>query len=63
MQWYYSSDLQNFCEIPFSIGLLIKLHKTGVITDLAILKEIPSTALEFDCISLTSFIVQALKTN
>ena len=38
-------------KILFSIDLLIKLHKTGVITDLtdlAILREIPSTPLEFD---------------
>ena len=57
-------------KIPFSVDLLIKLYKTVVktnLTDLAILKEIPSTPLEFDCILLiiilTSFVVQALKTN
>ena len=57
-------------KIPFSIDLLIKLHTTGVITDLtdlASLREIPSTPLEFDwillIIVLTSLMLQALKTS
>jgi len=54
-------------KIHFFIDLFIKLHITGVVADLAILREILYTPVEFDCILLifllTSFIVQGLKTN